>query len=261
MCMRRKYIGIWIRCNYFYIIILFFAVIDVLLFLSLKFDINGKVTYHSIINWGIDNNTVFAAIMMGLATVSATIYTNNKNLKVLKFSVMPNTFQLKTNLEYELLFYQRFVKNDDADELITFVKIFSLFINNRSNFSLIAPKTYKDIIFKVLMYKTMEMDRGLSPSKEGAVKIIRTLGKLMLIDEKTKLVPINNIEFFDKYWDGVNLIEGYELKITKRNVGLFLENIKDDEIRKETLILYDDVLMLLRSVLNQLDSELKILNS
>lgn len=104
MSINWKYYEIWLRCNFIYVVILIFAILDVLLFLPIKFEVEGKIVYHALIDLGIADKTVFATLIAGLATVCAMVYTNNQNLKVLKFSLMPNAFQLKTRMDYALFF-------------------------------------------------------------------------------------------------------------------------------------------------------------
>lgn len=256
MFINRNYIKIWIKCNYIYLIIVILALINFALFFSMKYEINGNIGYHAFIDLGIDNNTVFAALMVGLMTIFVTIYINNQNLKILKFSLAPNAFQLKTNIEYELLFYQRFDEYGAADELETFIRIFNLFLNNKSNFRLIAPHTYEYILFEILMYKARDLDRDLPQINEVSIMIIRSLGKLILLDEKTK-IPVKDIEFFDKYWSNTHFNKDLELKISKKDVGVFFESINDKKIREEILILYGEVLDLLKNVILILDSEMK----
>lgn len=261
MSINWKYYKIWLRCNWIYVFIVILALLDFLLFFSFKFEVDGAIAHSAVIDCGVDDNTVFSALIVGLATVFAMVYTNNQNLKALKFSIMPNAFQLKTRIEYELLFYRRFDKNEDGDELETFAQIFALFLNNGPNFRLIAPNTYEYILFNVLMYNAKEYDKLGSGPKKDAIKIIRSMGKLIFMDGKTKSVSVKDIEFFDKYWNNDDFKEDYELNVKKREVGIFIEKINDEDVRKEALVLYDDVLKLLKKGIQLLDSELKLLNN
>lgn len=260
MSINWKYYEIWLRCNCIYVVILILALFVFALFYPMKFEVNGEIVYHALIDLGIADKTVFATLIVGLATVCAMVYTNNQNLKALKFSIMPNAFQLKTKMEYELLFYRRFDKNGDGDELDTFTHIFALFLNNDSNFRLIAPNTYEYII-DVLMYKAKENDNLLSESKKDAIGIIRSMGKLIFMDGKTKSVPVKDIEFFYKYWDNDDFDEDCELNVKKRDVEIFIEKINDEDVCKEALVLYYDVLKLFKNGIQLLDSELKLLNN
>lgn len=261
MSINWKYYEIWLRCNFIYVVILIFAILDVLLFLPIKFEVEGKIVYHALIDLGIADKTVFATLIAGLATVCAMVYTNNQNLKALKFSLMPNAFQLKTRMDYALFFHRHFEKKDDSDELDTFAQIFALFLKNNSNFRLIAPNTHEYIIVKVLMYKAEEYDKLVSGPKKDAIKIIISMGKLIFMDGKTKSVPIKDIEFFDKYWNNDDFDEDYELNVRKIDVGIFIEKINDEDVCKEALVLYDEVLMILKKGIQLLDSELKLLNN
>ncbi len=248
-------ICILIKKYYAYLFIFAFMVIDFVVFCPVKFVNNNQIEYHAFLNLGIHDFTVFSALMVGLFTSIVTIYTNNKNLEFVKFSVMPNSFKLKSNLELELSWYRRFDKLGVGDELSTFNKIFNLFIENKADFDLIAPNSSKYIIFKLLLYKAKELDEGLPPKEEVSVKIMRDLGKLTLINGNESF-SVNNIELFDEYWDSSKFDENLNLKITNDNVKKLIDAINDNEIQKEVFKRYEEVINLLKKFFDILEFEL-----
>ncbi|WP_296879055.1 hypothetical protein [uncultured Methanobrevibacter sp.] len=246
---------ILIKKNYAYLFIFSVMILDLVVFCPIKFVNNNQIVYHAFLNLGIHNFTVFSALMVGLFTSIVTIYTNNKNLEFVKFSVIPNSFRLKSDLELELSWYRRFDKMGIGDELSAFNKIFSLFIDDKSNFKLIAPESYNYIIFKLLIYKAKELDEGLPPNEEISVKIMRSLGKLTLMNDGDSFL-VKNIEMFDEYWDSSKFDEDLNLKITNDNIKKLIDAITDDEIQKEVFNRYEEVIKLLKKFFNTLESEL-----
>lgn len=247
---------LWFEYNFKYLVLVSLMLLDVLLFLPIPCVMNGELCYNTLISIGIPDATIFTALMVGLFGFFATIYTNERNLKIMKLSVMPNTFQLKSNLEYEILFYRYFENLGVEDELSTFNRIFNLFLNNGPNFRLIAPKSYENILFKLLMFHSKELDEGLPAEKEASVKIVRSMGKLILIDESKILFSVKEVYSFDKFWDIAKCGGDYELNIRNMDVKSFIESINNDKIREETLILFDEIVILLKNFINLLESEL-----
>ena len=87
---------------------------------------NNTTIHHSVIDLGIADYGFSSAIIVGLLGFLATIYTNDKNLKLTKLSLVPETLSIKTRLENLLIGYYTDQKYHPPDQIS--IMIFLIYI-------------------------------------------------------------------------------------------------------------------------------------
>lgn len=131
--------------NYWYIFTLI-GVVFLLFFPIEKTYDKTFIIYHSLIDLGFADYGVFSALIVGLLGFLATIYTNDKNLKIMKLTSNSDEYlTLLTKLENIFLFYNIHISLNDNDLIITFMEIIELWKKYQNTFRLIYPKSYSAI--------------------------------------------------------------------------------------------------------------------
>ena len=90
--------------KYWYIFILIIIVFALFFPIHTTYDEPFKI-YHSLIDLGFADYGVFSALIVGLLSFTATIYTNDKNLKATKLTTLPEDY-MELTLPLEFLFVE-----------------------------------------------------------------------------------------------------------------------------------------------------------
>lgn len=122
-------------------------VILILIFILISFPIHTEIknnitVHHSAIDLGIADYGFSSAIIVGLLGFIATIYTNEKNLKLTKLSLIPETLSVKTKLENLLIGYYMDQKYHPPDQILLLIKILNIKSEYEVAFRLLAPNSY-----------------------------------------------------------------------------------------------------------------------
>jgi len=127
-----------------YLAILILILIITLISFPITTEIDNNVTtHHSIIDLGIADYGFSSAIIVGLLGFMATIYTNDKNLKMTKLSLIPETLTVKTRLENRLIGYYMDQKYHPPDQISFLTDILNIKSEDEVIFRLLAPKSYR----------------------------------------------------------------------------------------------------------------------
>lgn len=122
---------------------------------------NNITSYHSLVDLGIADYGFSSAIIVGLLGFLATIYTNDKNLKLTKLSIIPETLTVKTKLENLLISYYQDQKYHPPDQILLLIEILHVKSEYETIFRLLAPNSYKK-----LRYLFMELFEDWNESDE-----------------------------------------------------------------------------------------------
>ena len=239
-----------------YCLILFLMIIILLIFF--KVDINcGKITRHSIIGWGMENNTIFASLEVGLLSFLATIYTNNRTIKLMKLS-LKGTAELKTELELELLLHTFYKKLDKKDEMLTFIHIFDLINGHESEFKIIAPQSHNKMR-KFITILMDDLDKNIGKNEISAKYVILDLISL-IIERKENKICIKKIYNFNKIWNPAKFNNEYQIEPNKENLRDIINKIDNPELRAIIMNVFNDYCKLCKEFIEDLEKELKKLD-
>ena len=135
------------------ILMIFFILISVPIHTTIE---NNVTNHHSIIDLGFAS-----AIIVGLLGFLITMYTNDKNLKVLKLSLIPETVYVKTELENLLIGYYINQKYHPPDEILLLIKILNIKSEYEVIFRLLAPDSYEKLryLFRELFENLKKSDK------------------------------------------------------------------------------------------------------
>lgn len=149
-----KKIMLWI--NKKYAVILCLIIFFVLISFPVTTEVDNNITYyHSVIDFGFADYGFSSAIIVGLLGFLATIYTNDKNLKVTKLSLIPEkTLFVKTELENLLINYYTDQKFHPPDQILFLIKILNIKSEYDVIFKLLAPNSYNR--FRYLFFEFYE---------------------------------------------------------------------------------------------------------
>lgn len=229
-----------------------------IIILTLFFEVDipcGRITYHSISGLGMENNTIFASLEVGLLSFLATIYTNNRTTRLMRLSLTENTVKLKTELEEELLLYRLYEKLDEHDEILTCIHIFDLINKNESEFKIIAPQSNETFI-KFLTVQIEELDKNLTNNKISANKIILDLISLCINRNENKIC-IKKLSEFNELWDSSKFNGEYELEPNKKNLKDIINKINNEDIKNDTMTIFNEYCNLCKELIDNLEKELK----
>lgn len=237
-----------------YILIISLMIIVFVIFF--KVDIPcGKTTHHSIIGLGMENNTIFASLEVGLLSFLATIYTNNRTSRLMRLSLTENIIKLKSKLEEELLLYRLYEKLNAADEIYTFLNIFDLINEYDSEFKIIAPQSDKTLK-KFLTNRIDDTDKNLTDNRIYANLIILELMSLS-ISRKENKICIKEIPNFSELWDSSKFNGEYELEPNKKNLKDIINKINNENIKNDTMTIFNEYCDLCKELIDNLEKELK----
>ena len=121
---------------------------------------NNTTIHHSVIDLGIADYGFSSAIIVGLLGFLATIYTNDKNLKLTKLSLVPETLSIKTRLENLLIGYYTDQKYHPPDQISLLIDILNIKSEYEVIFRILAPKSYSKLqyLFQELFEDYCESD-------------------------------------------------------------------------------------------------------
>lgn len=240
-----------------YCIIIILMILILIIFFKVDITYN-EVTYHSIIGWGLENNTIFASLEVGLLSFLATIYTNNRSIKLMKLTLTGDTIKLKSQIEDELLLHRLYEKLNQNDEILTFLNIFDLIDKNDSEFKIIAPQSQSKLI-KFLTIRIEELDKNLTNNETTANIIILDLIKLC-INRKENKICVKELSGFDELWDSSKFNEEYQFEPNKKNLKELINKINDNALKNETIAIFNEYCELCKDVIKSLEKELKKLD-
>lgn len=148
--------------NKWYIAILILIITIFLIGFPIDTKVENNITsYHSLVDLGIADYGFSSAIIVGLLGFLATIYTNDKNLKLTKLSIIPETLSVKTELENQLISYYQNQKYHPPDQILLLIDILHVKSEYETIFRLLAPNSYKR-----LQYLFMELFEDWNESDE-----------------------------------------------------------------------------------------------
>lgn len=210
-----------------YLLILILILIIFLLFfpITTEYSNNYKI-YHSIIDLGFADYGVFAALFVGLLSFLATIYTNDKNLNLMRLSYLPEeNLTLIINIENELL-YNNLSKNlSGYDQILVFIKLLKLFMKYENAFRLTFPKLHRDIM--KFFTKDAVFERNSEIFEKNAQIIITDIKLSILneIRENKKERKLKDSKFCNDKTKFYNINSETTLEINTDNLKKYLENI------------------------------------
>ena len=229
-----------------------------IIILTVFFEIDipcGNITHHSILGLGMENNTIFASLEVGLLSFLATIYTNNRSMRLMRLSLTENTVKLKSKIDEELLSYRLYEQLKKHDEISTFLNIFDLIDKYDSEFKLIAPQSY-ETLKKFLTNRIDELDKNLTENRVCANLIILELISLS-INRKEKKICLKEIPNFTELWDLTKFNNEFQYDANKENLKNIINNLNNENIKNETMAIFNEYCKLCEEIIDNLEKELK----
>lgn len=246
--------------RYWYIFILIIIIFLLFFPTQTTYYQNFKI-YHSIIDLGFADYGVFSALIVGLLSFTATIYTNDKNLKAIKLTTLPEDY-LDLTLSLELLFVEHNMKrnNENYDLIETFIKFFALWKSHKAVFQLMFPRLNKELLD--LIAENLLKQKNNKQYIANAQKIMLDI-KLCILGETESDEDPYKLRDNEKCTDEINVekLDG-ELDINPSITSLkeYIKKIKGPETRKETEKLFLEMLTTIEKYLSELEEETKRFN-
>lgn len=246
--------------KYWYIIL--FIIIVFLLFFPIQttYDEPFKI-YHSIIDLGFADYGVFSALVVGLLSFTATIYTNDKNLKITKFTILPDEYLTFTvNLDKILKFHDAKRNFKEYDIIETFLQILRLWNKHQKIFKLIYPELYDDLmkfiigdLHNIIYSKNYEQNAELIIAD---IKI-QIMDEIKNIKNKHQLVDTKFCSDEVKIDDLETTID---IELTEQSLIEYINNIKGKKTKEITLLKFKEFLEFIEIFIERLKNEKENIN-
>ena len=242
-----------------YWIILILTVIVFLLFFPIKTEYLANYNiYYSIIDFGFADYGVFSALIVGLLSFTATIYSNNKNLNAMKLSGnSEDILTLVISIENAIA-YQKLEKNFSSyDKILTFIKLLEIVFRYENAFKLLYPKLHKNLMDFIFENSILDFNSKI-PEKNA--QIVMCDIKLRLLDEirptkrgiklKDTKLCVDNLKFY-------NVEEEINIEFNTKELLKHIENISGTESKKYSKKKFNDFNKFIDKFIDRLDEETK----
>lgn len=252
---------IWINRKYLAIICL--IIIFALISFPVRTVVEKNITYyHSVIDLGFADYGFSSAIIVGLLGFLTTIYTNDKNLKETKISLMPKeTLELKSRLEYLYIFYHMHVKLNQVDEIVMMIEFMGIWTDYITIFNFLFSDSHDEIM------KMIENAFGIT-NKETSHEVnnANTIMSEILIaiinskNNKSNEFKYKNLEKCTCGCDINKIAEEKTIKMTKDNFIKYIKTIECDETRELTLKKFNEFIIESQNFFKNLEKNLSKLH-
>lgn len=242
-----------------YLIILILAFIVFLLFFPIctEYKTNYNI-YHSIIDLGFADYGLFSALIVGLLSFTATIYTTNKNLNIAKLSsTTENTLELIIKIENAISYQKLEKKLSSYDKILSFIKIVRIAFTYESEFKLIYPKVHKDLMDFIFKDAVLNFNSKI-PEKNAQTLIMNI--KLRLLDEvrdnkrNTKLKDSKLCTDDAKF---CNVDKEISVNFNTEDLLNYIENINGPKSKKYAKKEFEEFNKFIDNFIKRLDEETK----
>ena len=243
-----------------YLIILILTLIVFLLFFPIKTEyLTNYTIHHSIIDLGFADYGVFSALIVGLLSFTATIYTNNKNLNLIKLSSnSEDILTLIIKIENSIT-YQKLEKNlSSYDRIQTFINLLKIVFMHENAFKLIYPELHKDLMNFISENSVLDLNSKI-PEKNA--QIIMCDIKLKLLDEigpNKKNTKLKDSKLCTDDFKFYNIEEMIDVEFNTKELLKYIENIKGCESKKYSKKKFSEFNKFIDRFINKLEEETKI---
>ena len=243
--------------TYWLILILIFFVILLFFPINTEYYTNYKI-YHSVIDLGFADYGVFSALIVGLLSFTATIYTNDKNLTINKLSALPEDYlNLIIKLENKILFYNLKNNINYIDLILTFFEILQLWNEYDKAFRLIFPKLHRELMDFFTENATFDLHPTI-PERNAQliicdikINLMNTLRKNKHEWEIKDSKDCTDEILFD------NIGNTIDLEFNTYSLEKYLENIKGIKSKKYAKEKYLEMNLFIEEFIEKLDKEIK----
>ena len=240
----------WIIISVIIVIVLFFPI-------NTEYYINYKI-HHSIVDLGFADYGVFSALIVGLLSFTATIYTNDKNLNINKLSGLPDDYlNLIIKLENKILFYKLKNNINHTDLILTFFEILQLWNEYDKAFRLIFPKLHLELMNFFTENATFYLHPTI-PERNAQLIICDIKINLMNTIRKNKHEwRIKNSKYCTDEILFDNIGDTIDLEFNTSCLEEYLENIKGIESKKYSKEKYLEMNLFIEKFIEKLDKEIE----
>ena len=250
---------------------------------------NNATIHHSVIDLGIADYGFSSAIIVGLLGFLATIYTNDKNLRLTKLSLVPETLSVKTRLENLLIGYYTDQKYHPPDQISFLIKILNIKSEYEVIFRLLAPKSYgklqylfqelfedycesddvpernaKSIINEILWsvaneeYLIIEDGQELEEYKDEHLSYIDA--KIRCKNEfqfpQNDTMPLTDLSKYCEDIEFEDISDKVEICMNKQQIVDYINRLSEVETRELTLEKFEKINLMLDDIFKELQNEL-----
>lgn len=273
-----------------YLTIISLMLIIFLISFPVTTEINNNATiHHSAIDLGIADYGFSSVIIVGLLGFLATIYTNDKNLRLTKLSLVPETLSVKTRLENLLIGYYTDQKYHPPDQISLLTDILNIKSEYEVIFRLLAPKSYsrlqylfqelyeeycesddvsernaKDIINEILWsvaneeYQILEDGQELEEYKDEHLSYIdaKNRCKNEFQFPQNDDMPLTDLSKYSKEIEVEDISDKIEICMNKQQLLDYINLLSDVETRELTLEKFEKITIKLDDIFKELQNEL-----
>lgn len=193
--------------------------------------------YHAILDLGVADYGLFAALLVGILSFYATMKTNEKNLKMTKIAIMNEKF-VELDIKLDICFMDiKFKENsDDPDEIDNFITILKIWNEYRNVFKIIYPKL-DDKIRNFFKYEFKKYP-NLPLYKRNSERIILDINAMIMSEIIDSEIDYH-IKDISQCYDTTDIENmknlNEHLKITKKSLLNYINNIPGEKTKEETL--------------------------
>lgn len=242
-----------------YYIIASLMIFVIIVFFPIKTEIinNNILIHHSLIDLGVADYGFASALLVGLIGFITTIYTNDKNLKATKASLIPEkSLELYNNLKLTLIFYDRYKNTEVFDEITTYIEILKTLTNYQVVLQLYSPKI-EDKLINILLNNLTTDFRNNKQYEKNANKIINEIIKALLENASNNNKPIK-FKIPKKCEDDTDIEsikDEIEIEINKKELKKYINTIKGEKTKKLTMNRFLSICKSLKEIIKEMDKE------
>jgi len=221
---------------------------------------NNGTMFNTLIGLKFQDGGVFAALIVGIGTVLATVYNSNKNYKAMKLSLIPTkSANLLIDLEHIFNEYEIYSNEFGEDSIILLIQILNFWSEHQKVFRVLTPNFYNNLMNLWDKLKLIEENDDIPEKNSKYVfnMIIQEFSKVPSNKNKKTFLFINP-ELISDYvvfgHDGDELIE-YDMD--RWGLCKFINDISGSKTRMLTDSFVDDFYSDLKNALSDLKREIE----
>lgn len=201
------------------------------------------------------------ALIVGILSFYASLYTSDKNYKAMKLSAIPDT---STNLliDLEYIFNKYELYKDDKDEFIVLIKILEYWKEHQKAIRLLTPHFYKEFL-KILTSKETINDTDLNSVKNSKYILMAMKSQITNIafEQETGVFSFIDPNLIRDDIDiselGDDLDNYTDMRFTKNDLNEYVGGISGVNTKKLTKTKFRDIEVKFKNLLDDLKKEIE----
>lgn len=221
---------------------------------------NNQTMLYTVVGLKFQDGGVFAALIVGIWTVLATVYNSNKNYKAMKLSLIPTkSANLLIDLEHIFNEYEIYSHEFEEDSIILLIQILNFWSEHQKVFRVLTPNFYNNLMKLWNKLKLTEENDDIPEKNSKYVfnMIIQQFSEVPSDKNKKAFLFMNPNLISDYIIFGNNKEDLTEYKLDKEGLYNFINDISGSKTRNLTNNLVDDFYCDLKNTLSDLKREIE----